>query len=155
MVIGGGPTGVELAGSIAELATFVLSRDFRAIEPDRTRVILIEGGPRILASFDPALSKKAEQALHAMGVEVHLGKRVTSIDDRGVVFDGERIEASTVLWAAGVRGSPLLTSLGLELDRAGRAKVEQDCSLPGHREAFCIGDAALFVPEERSSRCPA
>jgi NADH dehydrogenase len=154
VVIGGGPTGVELAGSIAELATFVLSRDFRAIEPDRTRVILIEGGPRILASFDPSLSKKAEQALHAMGVEVHLGKRVTSIDDGGVVFDSERIEATTVLWAAGVRGSPLLTSLGVELDRAGRVKVEQDCSLPGHPEVFCIGDAAVFVPEGEKQPLP-
>jgi NADH dehydrogenase len=155
VVIGGGPTGVELAGSIAELATFVLSRDFRAIEPDRTKVILLEGGPRILPAFDPSLSERAENALKEMGVEVRLGQRVTAIDARGVVFgDGERIETSTVLWAAGVRGSPLLATLGLELDRAGRVKVEQDCSLPGHPEVFCIGDAALFIPEGESQPLP-
>jgi len=154
VVIGGGPTGVELAGAIAELAVFVLSRDFRTARPDSTRVVLIEAGPRILPSFDPKLSASALKSLQGLGVEVRLNRRVTAIDERGVTLDGERIEASTVLWAAGVRAVPLLSKLGIALDRAGRARVEQDCSLPGHPEVFVIGDAAVFVPEGSDEPLP-
>lgn len=154
VVIGGGPTGVELAGAIAELATYVLARDFRAIRPDATRVVLVEGGPRVLAAFDPELSTRATQSLHEMGVEVLSESRVTGIDEQGVSIGATRIEASTVLWAAGVRASPLCEHLGLPVDRGGRVKVEQDCSLPGHPEVFVIGDAANFTPEGESQPLP-
>lgn len=148
VVIGGGPTGVELAGAIAELATYVLARDFRSIRPDATRVLLVEGGPRVLAAFDPELSERATRSLHEMGVEVMVSSRVNAIDEQGVSIGNAHIEASTVLWAAGVRASPLCEQLGLPVDRGGRVKVEQDCSVPGHPEVFVIGDAALFVPED-------
>jgi len=145
IVIGGGPTGVELAGAIAELATFVLARDFRAIKPDATRVVLVEGGPRVLSGFSPELSERAAHSLHEMGVEVLLDARVTAIDEQGVAIGPTRIEASTVLWAAGVRASPLCERLGLSVDRSGRVQVEPDCSVPGHPEVFVIGDAASFT----------
>lgn len=146
VVIGGGPTGVELAGAIAELATFVLARDFRSIKSDATRVVLIEGSPRVLGTFAPELSQHATQSLHEMGVEVLNNARVTAIDERGVAIGDQRIDASTVLWAAGVRASPLCERLGLPVDRAGRVKVEADCSVPGHPEVFVIGDAASLTP---------
>lgn len=154
VVIGGGPTGVELAGAIAELATFVLARDFRSIRPDSTRVLLVEGGERVLASFDPVLSARAERSLADMGVEVRTKTRVTQIDERGVECGGERIEASTVLWAAGVRAGSLGESVGSSVDRQGRVVVEQDCSLPGHPEVFCVGDAAAFIPEGAEHALP-
>jgi NADH dehydrogenase len=154
VVIGGGPTGVELAGAIAELATFVLARDFRAIRPDSTRVVLVEGGERVLASFDAELSERAEKSLRAMGVEVRTKTRVTNIDARGVECGGERIEASTVLWAAGVRASSLGATLGVPVDKQGRVVVEQDCSVPGYPEVFCIGDAAAFVPAAEHELLP-
>lgn len=154
VVIGGGPTGVELAGAIAELATFVLARDFRAIKSDATRVVLVEGGPRVLASFDPKLSERATQSLHEMGVEVMLNARVTTIDEQGVAMGAERIEASTVLWAAGVRASPLCERLGLPVDRLGKVNVGRDCSLPGHPEVFVIGDAATFTPAGETQPLP-
>jgi len=154
VVIGGGPTGVELAGSIAELATFVLARDFRAIHSDATRVVLVEGGERILSSFDPKLSESAAQSLRDMGVEVRTGLRLTAIDEGGVSCGAEHLAASTVLWAAGVRGSGLNKTLGLPVDRQGRASVEQDCSLEAHPEVFVIGDAAAFVPAGASQCLP-
>lgn len=154
VVIGGGPTGVELAGAIAELATFVLAKDFRAITPDITRVILVEGGERILATFDPDLSVEATRSLHAMGVEVKLNTRVTAIDGEGVTAGAERIEASTVLWAAGVRAVSLAEDVGLPVDRQGRVKVLSDCSVSGHPDVFCIGDAAAFVPEGSEQPLP-
>ncbi|HYP76614.1 MAG TPA: NAD(P)/FAD-dependent oxidoreductase [Polyangiaceae bacterium] len=154
VVIGGGPTGVELAGAIAELATFVLSRDFRAIRPDATRVVLVEGGPRVLAAFDPELSERATHSLHEMGVEVLPNARVTAIDEQGVSIGAQHIEASTVLWAAGVRASPLCERLGLPVDRSGRVQVEPDCSLPGHPEVFVIGDAASFTPAGATQPLP-
>ncbi|HVJ16463.1 MAG TPA: NAD(P)/FAD-dependent oxidoreductase [Polyangiaceae bacterium] len=154
VVIGGGPTGVELAGAIAELAGFVLSRDFRVARPEATRVVLVEAGERILASLSPESSAAATRSLQEMGVEVRSGHAVTAIDELGVTLGGERIEASTVLWAAGVRGVPLLAKLGIPVDRAGRAKVEQDCSLPGHPEVFCIGDAASFIPQGETASLP-
>src|SRR5687767_3643999 len=146
VVIGGGPTGVELAGAIAELATFVLARDFRSIRPDATRVVLVEGDERILSSFDPELSALARKSLLQMGVEVRTNTRVTHIDAAGVACGGERIEASTVLWAAGVRAKGLGATLGVPLDRQGRVVVAEDCSVPEHPEVFVIGDAARFVP---------
>ena len=146
VVIGGGPTGVELAGAIAELATFVLARDFRSIRPDATRGVLVEGSPRVLGAFDPVLSERARESLRAMGVEVRTETRVTQIDADGVECGGQRIESSTVLWAAGVRASSLGATLGVPLDRQGRVQVEPDCSVPGHPEVFCIGDAAVLVP---------
>jgi NADH dehydrogenase len=146
VVIGGGPTGVELAGAIAELAGFVLSRDFRSIRPEATRVVLLEGSDRVLGGFSPELSASALASLREMGVEVRTGTRVTDIDAGGVALGPERIEAATVLWAAGVAAAPLTKSLEAPLDRAGRVMVEQDCSLKGHTNVFCIGDAALFMP---------
>lgn len=154
VVIGGGPTGVELAGAIAELATFVLARDFRAIKPDATRVVLVEGGPRVLAAFDPELSERATRSLHEMGVEVLPNARVTAIDEQGVAIGATRIDASTVLWAAGVRASPLCERLGLPVDRSGRVQVEPDCSLPGHPEVFVIGDAASLTPAGATQPLP-
>lgn len=154
VVIGGGPTGVELAGAIAELATFVLARDFRSIHSDRTRVVLVEGGERILGSFAPELSVRARQSLVDMGVEVRSGLRVTAIDAGGVSCGDERIEAATVLWAAGVAASPLCKSLGFDVDRQGRAKVEPDCSLPQLPDVFVIGDAASFIPKGTATPLP-
>jgi len=154
VVIGGGPTGVELAGAIAELATFVLARDFRAIKPDATRVVLVEGSPRLLGTFDPDISERASKSLHEMGVETLLGERVTAIDEHGVSLGEKRIEAATVLWAAGVRASPLLERIGLPVDRGGRVKVNQDCSVPAHPEVFVIGDAANFTPEGDRASLP-
>jgi NADH dehydrogenase len=146
VVIGGGPTGVELAGAIAELATFVLARDFRSIRPDATRVVLVEGSERILSSFDPELSARARKSLLQMGVEVRTNTRVTHIDAAGVACGGERIEASTVLWAAGVRAKALGARLKIPTDRQGRVVVADDCSVPGHPDVFVIGDGARFVP---------
>jgi NADH dehydrogenase len=148
VVIGGGPTGVELAGAIAELATFVLARDFRAIQSDATRVVLVEGSDRILSGFDAKLSERAARSLDEMGVEIKTGLRVTAIDEGGVVCGAERIAASTVLWAAGVRASSLCERIGLAVDKQGRALIEQDCSIKGQPDVFVIGDAA-FLPSEQ------
>jgi NADH dehydrogenase len=143
VVIGGGPTGVEMAGAFAELSRHVLSRDFRSIDPSATHVHLLEAGPRILGAFPESLSAEAETQLASLGVTVQRGKRVARIDADGVAFEGgERIEAATVVWAAGVRGTALAHALGVELDRAGRVEVGPDCSLPGHPEVFAIGDMA-------------
>jgi NADH dehydrogenase FAD-containing subunit len=143
VVIGGGPTGVELAGAIAELARQALAADFRTIDPGDARVILIEAGPRILPTFPEKLSSIARRALERLGVEVRLGAPVTECDAAGVVVMGERIAARTLLWAAGVAASPAASWLGAEKDHAGRVKVQADLSLPGHPEVFVIGDTAL------------
>jgi NADH:ubiquinone reductase (H+-translocating) len=149
VVIGAGPTGVELAGSIAELSRFVLSRDFRTARPSEARVLLIEGGPRVLPTFDPSLSERTVMQLSELGVHVRTGTVVEDIHDRGVrLRGGEEVAASTVLWAAGVGASPLIRALGVEVDRQGRAKVQNDCSLPGLPQVFVIGDAAAFVDEQ-------
>ncbi len=145
VIIGGGPTGVELAGALAELSRTVLAQDFRNIDPASARVVLVDGGDRVLATFSPELSAAARAQLARLGVTVRGGRRVESVDADGVVVGGERIAAGTVLWAAGVAGSPLAQVLGVPLDRAGRVIIEPDCSLPGHREAFCIGDMALCL----------
>jgi NADH dehydrogenase len=143
--IGGGPTGVEMAGSISELSRFALAKDFRSIEPGSTRVVLVEAGPRILSAFPEELSAKAVSQLHELGVDVRTGGRVTQIDEDGVHIDGTLLPSATIVWAAGVRGTPLAKQLGVELDRAGRVKVQPDCSLPGHAEAFAIGDMAALT----------
>src|SRR5690606_2098060 len=130
--VGAGPTGVELAGALSEIAVHTLARDFRAIDSTTARVILVEGMDRVLPTYPEALSEKARRQLARLGVDVRTGKRVTTIDDAGVEIGGERIDAQTVLWAAGVAASPVAKSLGAELDRAGRVRVRDDLSLPGH-----------------------
>ena len=148
VVVGGGPTGVELAGAFAELARTVLRKDFRRIDPGHARVILIEAAPRILAHLPPELSVSAQQQLEALGVEVRTSVKVKNIRDRCVELeDGTTIGAENVIWAAGVSASPLTPKLGVELDRAGRVKVNPDLSLPGHPEVFAIGDMALVLEE--------
>jgi NADH dehydrogenase len=142
VVIGGGPTGVELAGALAEIARVTLARDFRRFEPASARVVLVEAGPRVLAPFPESLARRATAKLARMGVEVRTGRPVTAIDEGGVALDAERIASATVLWAAGVRAAPLLATLGAPLDRAGRVLVEPDLSVPGHPEIQVIGDAA-------------
>jgi NADH:ubiquinone reductase (H+-translocating) len=142
VIIGGGPTGVELAGAIAELAKVALARDFRHIDPRSSRIILVESGSRVLATFPDALSAFAKRALEKLGVEVHLGHPASACDAGGVVVDGERIEARTIIWAAGVAASPAAKWLGAEKDRAGRVIVGRDLTLPGHAEIFVIGDTA-------------
>jgi NADH dehydrogenase len=143
-IIGGGPTGVELAGALAELANKVLARDFRRINPSSARVILLEGGPRVLPSFDEVLSQKAEEQLNELGVEVRTKTMVKNIDARGVHLENEVIEAGVVIWAAGVSANALTQSLGAPLDRSGRIIVNSDCSIAAHPEAFAIGDIARF-----------
>jgi NADH dehydrogenase len=144
VIVGGGPTGVELAGALAEVAHHALARDFRAIDPRRARILLLEGGPRILPPFPPELSEKALEQLKRLGVEVRGGAVVTGIDADGVLVGSERIKARTVLWAAGVAASPLAKSLGVPLDRAGRVPVTPELTVPGHPEIFVIGDLAAL-----------
>jgi len=143
VVVGGGATGVELAGAIAELANRALAADFRSIDPRCARVILVEAAPRLLAAFDPSLSQNAKTSLEKLGVEVRLGAPVTALDDAGVAIGTQRIESRTVIWAAGVMASPAGEWLGVETDRAGRVKVAPDLSVPGHPDIFVIGDTAL------------
>lgn len=143
VVIGGGPTGVEVAGALGELARFVLASDFRTVRQGDARVILVEMADRLLpGAFDPELAESARRQLAELGVEIRLGGKVEQIDARGVVVNGERIESSSVLWTAGVRGNGLARTLGVALDRGSRVIVEPDCSIPGHPEAFVIGDLA-------------
>jgi NADH:ubiquinone reductase (H+-translocating) len=140
VVVGGGPTGVELAGAIADISRTVLRRDFRRIDPKSARILLLEAGPRILAAFPPVLSARAEADLIQLGVEVHTAGAVTAIDAEGVQVGDRRIPARTVFWAAGVQGSSLARSLGVELDRAGRVRVRPDLSIPGAPDVFAAGD---------------
>lgn len=141
-IMGGGPTGVELAGATAELARKALACDFRNIDPRQARIHLIEAGPRLLAAFPETLAKAAQRSLERLGVDVRLGARVTGCDACGVTIEGERIEARTILWAAGVAASPAANWLKAEADRAGRVIVGPDLTLPGHPEVFAIGDTA-------------
>jgi NADH dehydrogenase len=145
VVIGGGPTGVELAGAFAELARTVLYRDFDHIDPRQARIILIEGSPRLLGTFPEDLSASAKQQVESLGVEVRLGTRVTAIRQGEVEINGEVIRAGNIVWAAGVAAVPVTQTLGVELDRAGRVKVQSDFSLPGHPRVFAIGDLATLV----------
>jgi NADH dehydrogenase len=143
-IVGAGPTGVELAGSIAEMARHTLASDFRRIDPRRTTVLLLEGTDRVLPPYHPRLSESARRQLEALGVQVRTGARVTKIEERAVWLGEERIATRTVLWAAGVAASPLGRSLGAPLDRAGRVVVQPDLSIPGHPEVFVVGDLAAF-----------
>jgi NADH:ubiquinone reductase (H+-translocating) len=147
VVVGGGPTGVELAGALAEIAQRVLASDFRSIDPRDTRVTLIEAGPRILPSFSEDLSASAVRQLNKLGVEVMTGTAVTEIDEDHVHVGDRTLPASVVLWAAGVAASPLGKLLGAPLDRAGRVQVEPDLSLPGHPQVFVLGDMASILQE--------
>ena len=140
VVIGGGPTGVELAGAMAELARQALKREFRRVDPRRARIVLVEAGPRLLASFPEELSAYAQRSLEGMGVEVRTGARVTGCDAKGVTLGDERIAASTTVWAAGVVASPAGAWIGAERDRAGRVAAGTDLSVPGHPEIFAVGD---------------
>lgn len=152
VVIGGGPTGVELAGSLAEVARQALVRDFRNIDPRRTRVILLEGLDRILPTYPADLSASARRQLEDLGVEVRVSSLATRLDGNSVEIGAERISSHTMLWAAGVQASPLARSLGVPLDRAGRVVVQPDLSIPDHPEIFVVGDLASvrhhngFVP---------
>ncbi|HEY5851846.1 MAG TPA: NAD(P)/FAD-dependent oxidoreductase [Lysobacter sp.] len=146
-VVGGGPTGVELAGTLAEIARHTLKREFRNIDPSHARVRLVEAGPRVLASFPESLSDKARRQLEKLGVEVVTGTPVSAIDARGYSLGGQFVPARTVLWAAGVAASPLGALLGVERDRAGRVAVVADLSVPGHPEIFVAGDLASVVQD--------
>jgi len=141
-IVGGGPTGVELAGTLAEIARHTLKREFRNIEPRDARVLLLEAGPRVLATFPDSLSAKAREQLQALGVDVRTGVPVNAIDAGGVLLGEERIAARTVLWAAGVAASPLARALDVPLDRAGRVPVQPDLSVPGLPDVFVAGDLA-------------
>jgi NADH dehydrogenase len=147
VLIGGGPTGVELAGTLAEIARQTRA-EFRHIDTSATRIVLVEAGPTILSTFAPTLRDAASRSLHRLRVEIRENTRVTGVDEKGVMFDSERLDAGTVLWTAGVAASPLTGTLGVPRDRAGRIIVERDLSVPGHPEAFVIGDAAAFVDAE-------
>lgn len=145
VVVGGGPTGVELAGTFAELARTVLYRDFDHIDARQARILLVEGGPRVLATFPEDLSASALKQLNKLGVEVKLNTKVTAIRDSEVELDGQPLRAGNIVWAAGVGASPVTRSLGVETDRAGRIKVRPDLSVPGYPQVFAVGDIATLV----------
>lgn len=148
VVVGGGPTGVEMAGAIAEIAKQTLVRDFRHIDSTQTRVLLVENSQRVLEMFDPDLSDSAREQLENIGVELKLGVRATEVGADGVTFsNGEKIAAHTVVWAAGNKASPLGAGLGVQTDRGGRVIVKPDLSIPDHPEVFVIGDMAHFMTE--------
>jgi len=147
VLVGGGPTGVELAGTLAEIARQTRA-EFRNIDTRATRIVLIEAGPTILPSFAPALRDAARRSLARLHVEIRENTRVTGVDAGGVMLGTERLEAGTVLWTAGVAASSVTGTLGAPLDRAGRVIVERDLSLPSHPEVFVIGDAAAFLDAE-------
>ncbi len=147
VIIGGGPTGVELAGTLAEIARHTLANEFRRINTRDAHIYLVEAGPRILPSMPESLSRSAERQLAKLGVEVHVGEPVTAIDAAGVEFGGRRVNTETVLWAAGVAASPIGRQLSTECDRAGRVPVAPDLSLPGHAEVFVVGDLATVTQD--------
>lgn len=144
VIVGGGPTGVELAGTLAEVSHHVLAHEFRAIDPKRARIILLEGGPRILPAYAEDLSRSAEEQLRNLGVEVRTSTMVTKVEPAAVWMGDTRLPAGVILWAAGVATSPLGRKLGAPVDRAGRVLVNPDLSVPGHPEVFVIGDLASF-----------
>jgi NADH dehydrogenase len=144
VIIGGGPTGVELAGAIAEMSRFTLAKDFHHIDPTRARTILLEAGPAILTSFDQNQARRAAKDLEKLGVQILVNHAVTDVDEHGVEVGQTRINARTVIWAAGVAASPLGKLAGLPVDRAGRVLVKDDLSAPGHPNVFVVGDMASF-----------
>src|SRR5688572_1040768 len=145
VVVGGGPTGVELAGAFAELTRTVLRKDFDRIDPTRSRVILIEGSDHLLSPFPPKLRDSAKRQLEKLGVDVRLNKRVEEVREGELVVNGETMRADNIIWGAGVGGAPIAKKLGVELDRAGRIKVQPDCSVPGHPEVFAVGDMVTLT----------
>lgn len=149
IVVGGGPTGVELAGAIAELAHFVLARDFRTIKPEEAEILLLEGDDEILATFTPDLSSSAWRQLTNLGVTIRINSRVTNIDESGVYLGDEHIRAATVLWGAGVQATALTRTLGVPLGRGGRIPVAPDLTVPGHRNVFAIGDMTYLEQNGR------
>jgi NADH:ubiquinone reductase (H+-translocating) len=153
VIVGAGPTGVELAGTLAEIARQVLRNEFRAIDPKRTRIILLEGGPRVLPAYAPDLSESAVRQLQKLGVEVRISAMVTKVEAGAVWVGQEKIPAAVVLWAAGVQASELGRKLGVAVDRAGRVPVNRDLSLPQHPEVFVIGDLAA-VKDEHGNMLP-
>lgn len=144
VIVGGGPTGVELAGSLGEITRFSIIKDFRHIQPHQTKIILVEGGPRILPSMTEELSREAVRELEELGVEVRTNTRVSQITEKGIQAGDEFISSATILWAAGVAANPLNKTLGAELDRQGRVMVADDLSLPQHQDIFVIGDQAHY-----------
>ena len=153
VVVGGGPTGVELAGTLAEIARHALTHEFRNVRPEQTRILLLDGGPRLLAAYSENLSRKAEEQLRHLGVEVLTSKVVTRIEPGAVWVGNEKIVAAVVLWAAGVAASPLGRRLGVPVDRAGRVIVAPDLSIPDHPEIFVLGDLAAFR-DDRGNMLP-
>jgi NADH:ubiquinone reductase (H+-translocating) len=149
VIIGGGPTGVELAGALAEIARHSLRTDFRRIRPESSRIILLEGSPHVLGTFPDPLRDAARRSLERLGVEVRTQAIVTGVDERGVTIGADRIDAQTVLWAAGIAASPLAKSLGVPLDRAGRIAAEPTLLVPGHPRIFVVGDLCAFVDNGR------
>ncbi len=148
VVVGGGPTGVELAGTLAEISHHALAHEFRSIDPSRTHILLIEGGPRVLPAYAEDLSRSAEEQLKQLGVEVRTSTVVTKVEAGAVYVGDTRLNATVVLWAAGVAASPLGKKLGVAVDRAGRVPVQPDLSVPGHPEIFVIGDLAAAKDEQ-------
>ena len=148
VIVGGGPTGVELAGALSEIARQTMIRDFRHINPSSARVILIEGRDRILPVYPPDLSDKARKQLASLGAEVMTRAQVTEVSTHEVAIGAQRIATRTVLWAAGVQASPLATTLGVPLDRAGRVIVERDLTIPGHNDVFVVGDLAASTQQD-------
>jgi NADH dehydrogenase len=144
-IVGGGPTGVELAGTLAEIARQTLRDEFRSIDTSHARIVLVEAGPTILATFPERLREAARESLRRLGVEVREGTAVSHVDARGVRIADERLDAGTILWAAGVAAGTLVRTLGAPLDRAGRVLVQPDLSIPDHPEVFVVGDAAAFL----------
>jgi NADH dehydrogenase len=144
VIVGGGPTGVELAGTLSEIARRALADEFNFIDTRSARIVLLEGGPRILPAYPEDLSRSAEQQLRALGVEVHTSTMVTNVEPAAVYMGATRLPAAVILWAAGVAASPLGKKLGAPVDRAGRVMVNADLSLPGHPEVFVIGDLAAL-----------
>jgi NADH dehydrogenase len=154
VVVGGGPTGVELAGAIADLSRDILRADFHHVQPSDTRVVLVERADRVLLPFTPALSERARAQLRELGVEVRTGVAVERIGAEGIWLEGRLERAGTVLWGAGVRPSPLAAALGAPLDRGGRVIVAPDCTLPGHPEVAIIGDMAALTPAGAAEPLP-
>jgi NADH dehydrogenase len=148
VIVGAGPTGVELAGAMAEIARTVLREDFRHIDTSAARILLLEAADRVLPTYPPVLSERARRQLEKLGVEVRTGSQVTGMEDGLVRLGNLALPAENVFWAAGVAASPLGCTLGVETDRAGRVRVGPDCSIPGHPEVFVIGDLALAVRED-------
>lgn len=148
VVVGAGPTGVELAGTLAEITRYAVVHDFRSIDPASAHIVLLEGGPRVLPAYAEDLSRSAQKQLHRLGVEVHTSTMVTQIEPGAVHFGETRLPAAVVLWAAGVAASPLGKNLGAPIDRAGRVLVQPDLSLPDHPEIFVIGDLAALKNEQ-------